>query len=52
LKRDRFGGAQPEEANPRALFGGARFWSVSAGVRLFLGSAGPMRMGSYGCWTT
>jgi hypothetical protein len=36
------------EADPRALFGGDRFWSVSAGVRLFLGSAGPMRMGSYG----
>ena len=36
------------EADTRALFGGDRFWSVSAGVRLFLGSAGPMRMGSYG----
>lgn len=36
------------QADPAALFGGDRFWSVSAGVRLFLGSAGPMRMGSYG----
>jgi hypothetical protein len=34
--------------DPRALWGANRFWSVSAGVRLFLGSAGPMRMGSYG----
>jgi hypothetical protein len=35
------------EADPRALFGGGSFWSVSAGVRIFLGG-GPMRMGSYG----
>ncbi|MBB4639328.1 hypothetical protein [Longimicrobium terrae] len=33
---------------PRALFGASTFWSVSAGFRVFLGSAGPMRMGSYG----
>jgi hypothetical protein len=30
------------------LFGDDRFWGISLGVRLFLGSAGPMRMGSYG----
>ncbi|HEX8392325.1 MAG TPA: hypothetical protein VF665_08230 [Longimicrobium sp.] len=34
--------------DPRDLFGASRFWSVSAGFRVFLGSAGPMRMGSYG----
>lgn len=33
--------------DPRDLFGSPSFWSVSAGVRLFLGG-GPMRMGSYG----
>ena len=33
--------------DPRALYGGRTFWSVSAGARLFLGG-GPMRMGSYG----
>jgi hypothetical protein len=36
------------DIDPQALFGGSSFWSVSAGVRLFLGSGGPMRMGSYG----
>lgn len=40
--------AQRGQADPIDLFGDDRFWSVSAGVRLFLGSAGPMRMGSYG----
>jgi hypothetical protein len=34
-------------ANPRELFGRASFWSLSAGVRVFLGG-GPMRMGAYG----
>lgn len=33
--------------DPRTLFGGNRFWSLSAGARVFLGG-GPMRMGSYG----
>jgi hypothetical protein len=32
---------------PDALFGTRSFWSLSAGVRIFLGG-GPMRMGSYG----
>jgi hypothetical protein len=32
---------------PDALFGRSSFWSVSAGVRVFLGGE-PMRMGSYG----
>lgn len=36
------------EADVQALFGDDRFWGISLGVRLFLGSAGPMRMGSYG----
>jgi hypothetical protein len=36
------------QADVQALFGDDRFWGVSLGVRLFLGSAGPMRMGSYG----
>ena len=36
------GGVEPE-----ALFGGDRFWSLTAGFRVFLGG-GPMRMGSYG----
>lgn len=40
--------AERGQADPAELFGGDRFWSVSAGVRLFLGSAGPMRMGGYG----
>lgn len=43
LKRDWRG-----EADVQALFGDDRFWGISLGVRLFLGSAGPMRMGSYG----
>jgi hypothetical protein len=33
--------------DPEVLFGSDHFWTVSAGVRLFLGG-GPMRMGSYG----
>jgi hypothetical protein len=36
------------DADVQALFGDDRFWGISLGVRLFLGSAGPMRMGSYG----
>ncbi|HEU0016261.1 MAG TPA: hypothetical protein VFQ45_21460 [Longimicrobium sp.] len=34
--------------DPALLFGDDSFWSLTAGVRLFLGSSGPMRMGSYG----
>ena len=34
-------------ADPLALFGDRRFWSLSAGARVFFGG-GPMRMGSYG----
>ncbi|HEU0299224.1 MAG TPA: hypothetical protein VFR37_07220 [Longimicrobium sp.] len=34
--------------DPTLLYGDDRFWSVTAGVRVFLGSAGQMRMGSYG----
>lgn len=34
--------------DPHALFGGASFWSLTAGFRIFVGSGGPMRMGSYG----
>jgi hypothetical protein len=34
--------------DPGLLYGSDRFWSVTAGVRVFLGSAGQMRMGSYG----
>jgi hypothetical protein len=33
--------------DPAALFGSSRFWTASAGMRLFFGG-GPMRMGSYG----
>jgi hypothetical protein len=33
--------------DPAALFGGTSFWSIGAGVRIFLGG-GPMRMGTYG----
>jgi hypothetical protein len=36
------------DVDPDALFGGSSFWSLTAGFRLFLGSGGPMRMGSYG----
>jgi hypothetical protein len=32
---------------PQALFGRSSFWSLSAGVRVFLGGE-PMRMGTYG----
>jgi hypothetical protein len=32
---------------PEELFGGSQFWSVSLGLRLFLGGE-PMRMGRYG----
>ncbi|MDB4950024.1 MAG: hypothetical protein JWM27_2673, partial [Gemmatimonadetes bacterium] len=39
--------AERGAADPRALFGAASFWSLSAGVRVLLGG-GPMRMGSYG----
>ncbi len=35
------------DADPRALFGRAAFWSATAGFRLYLGG-GAMRMGSYG----
>ena len=39
--------AERGAVDPRALFGGRDFWSVSAGARIYLGG-GPMRMGSYG----
>lgn len=35
------------EVRPELLFGRDRFWSLSAGFRIFWGG-GPMRMGSYG----
>lgn len=37
----------PQALDPQNLYGGSSFWSISAGVRVFLGG-GPMRMGSYG----
>lgn len=37
----------PDHLEPTALFGHDSFWSVTVGVRLFLGG-GPMRMGTYG----
>lgn len=37
----------PEALEPQTLFGTERFWSLSAGVRIFLGG-GRMRMGAYG----
>ncbi len=37
----------PDTTTPDHLFGGGRFWSFAAGVRLYLGG-GPMRMGTYG----
>lgn len=36
------------DVDPGALFGQTSFWSLTAGFRIFLGSGGPMRMGSYG----
>ncbi|HEX6037830.1 hypothetical protein [Longimicrobium sp.] len=36
------------DVDPEALFGQTSFWSLTAGFRIFLGSGGPMRMGSYG----
>lgn len=37
----------PASLEPEALFGGDSFWTLVAGVRVFLGG-GPMRMGMYG----
>ena len=34
--------------SPDALFGRDTSWSLTAGARIFLGSGGPMRMGTYG----
>lgn len=36
------------DVDPEELFGQTSFWSLTAGFRIFLGSGGPMRMGSYG----
>ena len=36
------------DVDPETLFGQSSFWSLTAGFRIFLGAAGPMRMGSYG----
>jgi hypothetical protein len=38
----------PERLDPGQLFGASSFWGLRAGFRIFLGSDGPMRMGSYG----
>jgi hypothetical protein len=38
----------PAALRPDQLFAASRFWSVSGGLRVFLGTKGPMRMGSYG----
>lgn len=46
VQRNRVG-AERGGIDPRDLFGGRDFWSVSAGARLFFGG-GPMRMGGYG----
>lgn len=35
------------DVDPRAMYGGRSFWSVSAGARLFFGGSA-MRMGNYG----
>lgn len=46
VQRNRVG-AERGGIDPRDLFGGRDFWSVSAGARLYFGG-GPMRMGGYG----
>jgi hypothetical protein len=38
----------PPEIDPDQLFDTSNFWSLTAGIRIFLGASGPMRMGSYG----